>query len=110
MSVDLSTKYLGFTLKNPVVVSACPLADNLDNLRKAEAAGASAVVLHSLFEEQIAHEDEQMQKVYEQGADSFAEALSYFPDVEEYRFAPNLYLEHVAKAEKALISFAGKLP
>jgi dihydroorotate dehydrogenase (fumarate) len=102
MSIDLRTKYLGLTLKNPVVVSACPLADQLDNLRKAEAAGASAVVLHSLFEEQIAHDEEEIQKVYEQGAESFAEAISYFPDLEEYRFAPNLYLEHVSKAKKAV--------
>ena len=102
MSIDLSTKYLGLTLKNPVVVSACPLADQLDNLRKAEAAGAAAVVLHSLFEEQIAHEEAEIHKVYQQGAESFAEALSYFPDVEEYRFAPALYLEHITKAKKSV--------
>jgi len=102
MSVDLKTKYLGLSLKNPLVVSACPLADKSDNLRKAEAAGAAAVVLHSLFEEQIAHEEEEMQKVYEQGSESFAEALSYFPDIEEYRFAPNLYLEPIPEAQTAV--------
>jgi dihydroorotate dehydrogenase (fumarate) len=102
MSVDLSTKYLGLSLKNPLVVAACSLSDQLDNLRKQEAAGVSAIVLHSLFEEQISHDEEEVSKVYQHGADSFAEALSYFPEMEDYRLGPDSYLEHIAKAKKAV--------
>ncbi len=102
MSVDLSTKYLGLSLKNPLVVAACSLSDQLDNLRKLEAAGAAAIVLHSLFEEQISHEEEQISKVYQHGADSYAEALSYFPEMEDYHLGPESYLEHIAQAKKAV--------
>jgi dihydroorotate dehydrogenase (fumarate) len=102
MSVDLSTKYLGLSLKNPLVVAACSLSDQLDNLRKLEAAGASAIVLHSLFEEQISHEEEEISKVYQHGADSFAEALSYFPEMDDYRLGPESYLEHIVQAKKAV--------
>ena len=102
MSVDLSTKYLGLSLKNPLVVAACSLSDQLDNLRKLEAAGAAAIVLHSLFEEQISHEEEEISKVYQHGADSYAEALSYFPEMEDYRLGPNSYLEHIVQAKKAV--------
>jgi dihydroorotate dehydrogenase (fumarate) len=102
MSVDLSTKYLGLSLKNPLLVAACSLSDELDNLRKLEAAGAAAIVLHSLFEEQISHEEEEISKVYQHGADSYAEALSYFPEMEDYRLGPNSYLEHIVQAKKAV--------
>jgi dihydroorotate dehydrogenase (fumarate) len=102
MSVDLSTKYLGLSLKNPLVVAACSLSDQLDNLRKQETAGAGAIVLHSLFEEQISHDEEEISKVYQRGADSYAEALSYFPEMEDYRLGPDSYLEHIAKAKKAV--------
>jgi dihydroorotate dehydrogenase (fumarate) len=102
MSVDLSTKYLGLSLKNPLVVAACSLSDQLDNLRKLEAAGAAAIVLHSLFEEQISHEEEEISKVYQHGADSYAEALSYFPEMEDYRLGPDSYLEHIVQAKKAV--------
>lgn len=102
MSVDLSTKYLGLSLKNPLVVAACSLTDDLDNLKKMEKAGASAIVLHSLFEEQIEFEQVETHKVYERGAESFPEALSYFPELDDYRIAPESYVEHVAKAKKAV--------
>ncbi len=102
MSVDLSTKYLGLSLKNPLVVAACSLSDQLDNLRKLEAAGAAAIILHSLFEEQISHDEEQISKVYQHGADSYAEALSYFPEMEDYHLGPERYLEHIAQAKKAV--------
>ena len=65
MSVDLSTKYLGLKLANPLVVSACPLTDSIDNLRRLEQAGAAAAVLPSLFEEQIEHDDAEVARVYE---------------------------------------------
>ncbi len=102
MTVDLSTKYLGLSLKNPLVVAACSLSDQLDNLRKAEATGAAAIVLHSLFEEQISHEEEEISKVYQHGADSYAEALSYFPEMEDYHLGPDSYLEHIVQAKKAV--------
>jgi len=102
MSVDLSTEYLGLKLKSPVVISACPLTEPLESLRRLEDAGAAAAVFPSLFEEQIAHEEEQLSKVHEFGTDSFAEALTYFPEPEEYRFETDTYLESIAKAKKAL--------
>jgi dihydroorotate dehydrogenase (fumarate) len=102
MTVDLKTNYLGLTLKNPLVVAASPLSDQLENLRKAEACGAAAVVLHSLFEEQITHDQEEMSKVYEHGTDSFAESLSYFPEMEDFRLGPESYLDRVEAAKKAV--------
>ncbi len=102
MSVDLSTQYLGLKLKNPLVVAACPLTGNIDGLRRVEDAGASAAVLPSLFEEQIAHEEAELAKVHEFGADSFAEALTYFPQPQDYRTGPEEYLELITEAKRAL--------
>lgn len=102
MTVDLNTQYLGLRLKNPLVVAACSLTDNLEKLRQMADAGAAAIVMHSLFEEQIEHETAEFQRVYERGADSFAEALSYFPDVDDYRLGPQAYVDHVAQAKKAV--------
>ena len=102
MSLDLSTKYLGLELKNPIVVAACTVSEKIDNLRRLEEAQAAAVVLYSLFEEQIEHDEVETQQVYEHGADSFAEALSYFPEMEDYRIGPDSYLEHIEKAKKAV--------
>lgn len=102
MSVDLSTKYLGLTLTNPLVVAACSLTDDMENLKRMEEAGASAIVLHSLFEEQIEFEQVETHKVYERGAESFPEALTYFPELDDYRVGPESYIEHVEKAKKAV--------
>jgi dihydroorotate dehydrogenase (fumarate) len=102
MTVDLRTKYLGMELSSPLVVAASPLSDQLDNLRKAEAAGAAAVVLHSLFEEQITHDEMEISKLYDRGSDSFAEALSYFPEMDDYRLGPESYLERIENAKKAV--------
>jgi len=102
MTVDLATTYLGLALKNPLVVAACSLADHLEKLLQMQEAGASAIVMHSLFEEQIEHEANELQRVYEQGADSFAEALTYFPQLEEYRLGPQAYVDHVARAKREL--------
>lgn len=102
MSVNLGTTYLGLKLKNPLVVSACPVTGDLDELRRVEQAGAAAAVMPSLFEEQIEHDAEEISKVYEFGADSFAEALTYFPEQEDYRTGPEDYLETIGKAKKAL--------
>jgi dihydroorotate dehydrogenase (fumarate) len=102
MTVDLATQYLGLALKNPLVVAACSLTDHLEKLLQMQEAGASAIVMHSLFEEQIEHEANELQRVYEQGADSFAEALTYFPKIEEFQVGPKAYVDHVAQAKKEL--------
>ena len=102
MTVDLSTKYLGLKLKNPLVIAACPLTQSLDHLRRLEDAGAAAVVLSSLFEEQIEREEVEFTRAQEFGTDSFAEALTYFPKQEEFRFGPENYLEMIGKAKKAV--------
>jgi len=99
---DLSTKYLGMQLKNPLVVSPCPLCDDLDNIRRMEDAGAAAVVLHSLFEEQLTHESQALNENLMQGSESYAESLTYFPDLGDYKMGPDAYLEHLRKAKKAV--------
>ena len=102
MSVDLSTKYLGMDLKNPVVIAACPLTGQVDWLRRLEDAGAAAAVLPSLFEEQIEHDEIEMTKVHQFGTESFAEALTYFPEPQDYRTGPENYLESIAAAKRAV--------
>ena len=99
---DLSTTYLGLNLPNPLVPSASPLTRKLDTLRKLEAAGASAVVLYSLFEEQAILESHLMDLYLSQGTESFGEALTYLPEAQDYRTGPEEYLEHVFKAKQAL--------
>jgi dihydroorotate dehydrogenase (fumarate) len=100
--VDLTTNYLGLTLKNPLVPSASALSNKIDNIKKMEDAGASAVVLESLFEEQIRMDTQDFETGLEHGTESFAEALSYFPKPTEYRLGPEMYLEHVAQARAAV--------
>jgi len=103
MSVDLRTRYLGFELKSPLVASASPLCGNLETLEALELAGAAAVVLPSLFEEQIEHDDLAMHWTLEAGAGSHAEATStYLPDLGSYATGPGDYLEHVAAAKAAV--------
>jgi dihydroorotate dehydrogenase (fumarate) len=99
---DLTTTYLGLPLSNPLVPSASPLAKSLDNLRRMEDAGAGAVVLHSLFEEQINAESHELDYFLSQGTESYAEALSYFPDLSSFRLAPDEYLEHIRRAKRSL--------
>jgi dihydroorotate dehydrogenase (fumarate) len=100
--VDLTTNYLGLKLKNPLVPSASALSNKIDNIKKMEDAGASAVVLESLFEEQIRMDTEDFETGLEHGTESYAEALSYFPKPTEYRLGPEMYLEHVAQAKAAV--------
>jgi dihydroorotate dehydrogenase (fumarate) len=100
--VDLKTTYLGLDLKNPLVASPSPLCEEISNIRQMEDAGVAAVVLHSLFEEQIALESSQLDNSLEAGAESFAESLSYFPDMTSYNLGPEGYLEHVRKAKAAV--------
>ena len=107
---DLSTTYLGLKLKNPLVVSPSPLCMELGNIRQMEDAGASAIVLHSLFEEQLTLESKDLDNFLTHGTDSFAEALSYFPDMGQYNLGPEGYLEHVRKAKAAVkIPIVGSL-
>jgi len=97
--MDLRTTYMGRELKNPIMASAGPLQGSLDNIKRMEDAGASAVVLFSLFEEQIRHEAQSLNHFMEFGTDSFAEALSYFPEVnQEYKMHSDRYLELLSRA------------
>jgi dihydroorotate dehydrogenase (fumarate) len=100
--IDLSTSYLGLELKNPLVVSASPLSEELDNIRRMEDAGAAAVVLHSLFEEQITLESQWLDRHLSAGTESFAESLTYFPDLTSYNLGPEGYLDHLRKAKQAV--------
>jgi len=100
--MDLSTKYLGLTLQNPLVAAASPLSEDLDKIRQLEDAGASAVVMESLFEEQIDVDSFELDRHLSGGAESFAEALSYFPDLSSYNTGPDGYLEQIAKAKAAV--------
>jgi dihydroorotate dehydrogenase (fumarate) len=100
--LDLSTTYLGLKLQNPLVPSASPLSKSLDTLKRLEDHGAAAVVLYSLFEEQIEHESNELDFYLNQGAESYAEAVSYFPDLGQYNLGPDEYLEHIRQAKAAL--------
>lgn len=100
--VDLSTTYLGLQLKNPVVASASPISKKLDGIRSLEDAGASAVVMYSLFEEQIEHESLALDHYLNRGTDSFAESLTYFPDLDHYNVGPEGYLDLIHRAKQAV--------
>ncbi len=100
--IDLTTRYLGLRLANPLVVSASPLSESLDTIRRLEDAGAAAVVLPSLFEEQIDIESRHLDNALSHGAESYPEALSYFPDLQHYNLGPDGYLEHVRRAKAAV--------
>jgi dihydroorotate dehydrogenase (fumarate) len=99
---DLSTTYLGLKLKNPLVASASPFPKKIDNIKRMEAAGLSAVVLHSLFEEQITFESNELDHFLNAGTESFAEALTYFPDLQNYNMGPEPYLELIRKARESV--------
>jgi dihydroorotate dehydrogenase (fumarate) len=99
---DLTTTYLGFDLKNPLVASASPLSKKLDTVRRIEDAGAAALVMYSLFEEQITHESQELDHYLERGTHSFAEALTYFPDLDYHNLGTEPYLEHLHKIKQAV--------
>ncbi len=99
--MDLTTTYMGLQLKNPLVPSASPLSRDLDNIKRLEDAGASAIVMYSLFEEQIVHEQHELDHFLSQGTESFQEAISYFPEAEDYNLGPDEYLEHIRGAKSA---------
>jgi dihydroorotate dehydrogenase (fumarate) len=100
--MDLTTKYLGLTLRSPLVASASPLSEEIGNIKKLEDAGIGAIVLYSLFEEQIRLEQEEYNFHTTHGTDAFAESLSYFPEIDDYKLGPELYLEHIQKAKAAV--------
>ena len=99
---DLTTTYMGLKLKNPVVPSASPLSREIDDIKALEDAGASAVVLYSLFEEQIALETGELSHLLSDGSLSLADASTYFPHKQDYPRDPDSYVEHVRKAKEAV--------
>jgi dihydroorotate dehydrogenase (fumarate) len=100
--IDLSSKYLGLKLNSPIVVSSTPLSESLDNVRRMEDAGAAAIVLTSLFEEQLALESRALDEDLSRGTESFAESLDYLPDLNDYRMTHEVYLEHLRRAKEAV--------
>jgi len=100
--MKLATTYLGFKLRTPLVPSASPLSENIDNVKRMEDAGASAVVFHSLFEEQLRREHHELHHYLAQGTESHAEALTYFPEPAEFKVGPESYIEHIARAKAAV--------
>lgn len=100
--MDISTSYLGLDLKNPIVPSSSPLTCELDSVKKLEDAGAAALVMHSFFEEQIQFEAEELDHFLLHGTDSCAEAISYFPEADDYRLGPEEYLEQIRKIKKTV--------
>ena len=100
--IDLTTNYLGLKLKNPVVISASPLTEKLENFPRLEDAGAAAIVMYSLFEEQIEAESENIDSALEYGSNSYAEATSYLPDMPKYHVGPDRYLELLRQGKSAV--------
>src|SRR5208337_474305 len=100
--IDLSMQYLGLKLSGPIVVASTPLSESIDNVRHMEDAGASAIVLTSLFEEQLALESRTLDDDLSRGTDSFAESLGYLPDLSDYRMTQDVYLEHLRKCKEAV--------
>ena len=100
--MDLSTPYLGFTLPHPLIAGASPLSDDLDSVKRLEDAGASALVLRSLFEEQITHEQMAEHFHLDAHAESFAEATSYFPGPDAFALGTEQYLEHLRRVKESV--------
>jgi len=100
--IDLSTTYLGLKLKNPIVASSSPLSRQLDNAHKMEEAGIAAIVMYSLFEEQIIRESLKLNEDLTRGTEQFAEALTYIPEVGVYSVGPDSYIKHLKGLKKAV--------
>jgi len=100
--MDLTTTYMGLTLKNPLVPSASPLSRNIDTMRRLEDAGAAAIVMYSLFEEQATLESNLLDHYLNYFTEAFAEATDWYPDMQDYRTGPQEYVEHLRKAKEAL--------
>jgi dihydroorotate dehydrogenase (fumarate) len=100
--IDFSTQYLGLKLNGPIVVSSTPLSESIDSIRRMEDSGASAIVLTSLFEEQLELESKALDEDLSRGTESFAESLDYLPDLDDYRMTQEVYLEHLRRAKEAV--------
>ncbi|HMP83219.1 MAG TPA: dihydroorotate dehydrogenase-like protein [Verrucomicrobiota bacterium] len=100
--MNLETTYLGLKLRTPLVPSASPLSEEIDGIKKMEDAGASAVVLYSLFEEQLRIDRLELNQSMDAGTFSFPEALTYFPEPEEFHLGPEEYLKHISRAKEAV--------
>ena len=100
--IDLSTTYLGLKLKNPLVASASPLSKNVEKVKRLEKEGIAAVVMYSLFEEQIIHESLELDHNLARGTETFAEALTYLPDVGTYSLLPDRYVANVEQLKKSV--------
>jgi dihydroorotate dehydrogenase (fumarate) len=101
-TIDLSTTYLGLKLKNPLVASSSPVCEDIGNVRRLEDAGASAVVLQSLFEEQIDHESDELDRYIEAGSEVGAESVTHFPELTRRVMGPEGYLTHIAKCKQSV--------
>ena len=99
---DLSTEYLGIKLKNPLVASSSPLCEDIENIKQMEKNGIGAVVLHSLFEEQVLLQEKELNYALTENTERYAESLSYFPDVDDYHFAPEEYIKYLENVKKAV--------
>src|SRR5690349_7136460 len=100
--MNLTTNYLGMLLKNPIVASSSPLSHSVDSIRRLEDAGAAAVVMYSLFEEQIGFDSYYIDHHLTQGIDSYAESISYFPDMQSYNVGPDEYVNLIRRAKEAV--------
>jgi dihydroorotate dehydrogenase (fumarate) len=100
--MDLTTNYLGLSLKNPIVPSSSPLSHKVDSIRLLEDSGAAAVVMYSLFEEQITSESYYLDYYLSQGIDSYGESLSYFPEMQGYNIGPDDYVDLIRRAKEAV--------
>lgn len=100
--MDLTTTYMGIKLKNPLVASASPLSEDLDSVRRMEDAGLAAIVKHSLFEEQLKDEAQDLDRFLTEGTESYAESLSFFPQPSEFVLGPDEYLDHLRRIKEAV--------
>ena len=100
--VDLTTTYLGLQLKNPLVASSSPLTEKVESIQQLETSGVSAVVIYSLFEEQIIKDSQRIHDDFERGVGVFAEALSYLPEFGKYSLGPEAYVEHIKNVKEAV--------
>jgi dihydroorotate dehydrogenase (fumarate) len=101
-TIDLTTSYMGLNLEHPIVASASPLSYTLDGIQRLADAGTAAIVMHSLFEEQLEHESKTLHHFLEYGTYSYAEALDYFPQPQQFRVGPDEYLELIRKAKQSV--------
>jgi dihydroorotate dehydrogenase (fumarate) len=102
MKSNLTSDYLGLSLKNPLLASSSPLTGDLDSLKRLEDAGVGGVVLPSLFEEQVEHEELEDQRLNDYGAENSPEVTGYFPELSEYKHGPEEYLDHIRAAKSSL--------